>query len=282
MIILCEAEAHIAERRWKSLNDKKGRNQLYLSILFTKPTPVLMVLLSKTPQLINCMVVDDNMIDRKTAISFLTDYPFIHISGEFESPLEAVKAAGSNPPDALFLDIDMPGMTGLELRQQLMHIPACIFITSYPDYAIDGFEMAALDFLVKPYTDDRFSKTINRLQEYIAIHRSATAPRHSVTDDGIFIKNGDAHIKLQQHEILYLEALKDYTGIITAKKKHLVLSPLGTLIKEKPFEGFIRIHRSYAVHKGQVKKIMPGQVIVHNITLPVGRAFKDVLKEIRM
>nr|MBP7558723.1 response regulator transcription factor [Chitinophagaceae bacterium] len=234
------------------------------------------------PQLINCMVVDDNTVDRKTVISFLMDYPFIHISGEFESPLEAIKATRNKTPDAIFLDIDMPEMTGLELRQQLMHIPACIFITSYPDYAIEGFEMAALDFLVKPFSGERFAKTLKRLQEYIAIHTGAHKPAHSVADDSIFIKEGDSHVKLQQHEILYLEALKDYTGIITAQKKYLVLSPLGTLIKEKPFGEFIRIHRSYAVHRGQVKKIMPGQVIVHDITLPVGRAFKDILKEIRL
>lgn len=226
------------------------------------------------------MLVDDNMIDRKTAISFLADYPFINITGEFGSPLKAMQAAILNPPDVLFLDIDMPEMTGLELRQQLMDIPACIFITSYPDYAVDGFEMAALDFLVKPYSEDRFAKTIARLEEYLSIRKKAAVLTHTLEPDCIFIKDGHSHIKVPLHEILYLEALKDYTGVITANKKHLVLSPLGSLIKEKPFSVFIRIHRSYAVQKKQVQKIMPGQIVINDITLPVGRAFKDALKEI--
>lgn len=226
------------------------------------------------------MVVDDSMVDRKTAISFLMDYPFINITGEFNSPTEALQAAALNPPDALFLDIDMPEMTGLQLRAQLMDIPACIFITSYPDYAVDGFEMAALDFLVKPYSEDRFTKTISRLLEYLTIRGKATSVIHTMEKESIFIKDGHSQIKLPLQDILYLEALKDYTGVITAQKKYLVSSPLGSLIKEKTFNGFIRIHRSYAVQKKQVLKIMPSQILINNITLPVGRAFKNALRDI--
>ncbi len=224
------------------------------------------------------MVVDDDEIDRLTTVSFLNDYSFIKILDVFESPLQALAAAQKQAPDVLFLDIDMPGMTGLELRKQLLHIPACIFITSYPDYALEGFEMAALDFLVKPFTAARFATMMERLQQHAAIRVKAALLEHTLGADTIFIKDGTEQIKLQLHDIIYLEALKDYTGIVTAKKKYAVLSPLGSLIKEKAFESFIRIHRSYAVQKHFIKKMSGDEVVINNFNLPVGRTYKSILK----
>jgi DNA-binding LytR/AlgR family response regulator len=229
---------------------------------------------------ISCMVVDDDEIDRLTTVSFLHDYPFIKLQGIFESPLQALAAAHTQAPDVLFLDIDMPAMSGLELRKQLLHIPACVFITSYPDYALEGFEMAALDFLVKPFTAARFATMMERLQQHVSIRQKANLLEHTLGADTIFIKDGTEQIKLQLHNIIYLEALKDYTGIVTAQKKYSVLSPLGNLIKEKAFSSFIRIHRSYAVQKHFIKKISSGEVMVNDIVLPLGRSYKEALKAI--
>ena len=226
---------------------------------------------------ITCFVVDDDEIDRLTVLSFLKDYSFIELKGHYDSPVKALVAAQKIMPDALFLDIDMPGMTGLELREKLLHIPACIFITSYPDYAVEGFAMAALDFLIKPFSAERFAKTMERLKYYLDIHHKSELLNHTLGADTIFIKDGHNQVKLQLHEILYLEALKDYTGIITANRKYAVLQPLGNLVKEKAFNNFIRIHRSYAVQKHFIKQINPGEVMVNNIVLPVGRTYKDSL-----
>ena len=231
-------------------------------------------------QSITCLVVDDDEIDRLTTVSYLKDYPFIEILGVFEEPFSALAAAEEKKPGVLFLDIDMPGMSGLELRKKLLHVPACVFITSYPDYAVEGFELAALDFLVKPFSGDRFEKMMNRLQQHAAIRQKAALLEHTLGGDTVFIKDGHEQVKLQLHEILYLEALKDYTGIVTAQKKYAVLSPLGTLIREKGFESFIRIHRSYAVQKNYVRKLSATEVLVNNIPLPVGRTYKDELKGI--
>ena len=224
------------------------------------------------------MVVDDDDIDRLTTLSFLSDYPCMEVIGAFDSPAAALEMAQQQLPDVLFLDIDMPQISGLELRKQLLHVPACIFITSYPDYAVESFEMAALDFLVKPFTAERFAKMMERLQQHTLIRQKATLLEHTLGADTIFIKDGSEQIKLQLHEIIYLEALKDYTGIVTAQKKYAVLSPLGSLIKEKAFGSFIRIHRSYAIQKHFIKKISSGEVMVNDIVLPVGRSFKDALK----
>ena len=229
---------------------------------------------------ITCIVVDDDNVDRLTALAFLENYPFIEISGTFASAESALLAAQNNLPDVLFLDIDMPGMSGLQLRQQLMNIPACIFITSYPEYAVDGFEMEALDFLVKPFSAERFTKTIARLKEFLMIKEKAELLNHTLGADTIFIKDGTNQIKLQLHEVIYLEALNNYTSIITQNKKYTVLSTLTGLIKEKSFCNFVRIHRSYAVQKHFIKKVSFGEVQLENVVLPVGRSYKEQIKHL--
>src|SRR5579863_8155220 len=95
---------------------------------------------------ISCMVVDDDQVDRLIGQAYLGTYPFMELVGAFASPFAALEAARKNQPDCLYLDIDMPEMGGMQLRGQLMHVPACVFITSYPDFALEGFEMAALDY----------------------------------------------------------------------------------------------------------------------------------------
>jgi len=225
-----------------------------------------------------CIVVDDDEVDILTLMAFLEGYAFIEVVGRYNSPLEALAASQKSAPDVLFLDIDMPEMNGLQLRRQLQHIPACIFITSYPDYAVESFEMEALDFLVKPFSHDRFSRTMDRLETYTTLLKKAELLNHTLGADTIFIKDGVKEVKLQLHEIIYLEALNNYTSIVTNNRKYTVLSPISGLLKEKPFKNFIRIHRSFAVQKNFIKKISSGEVWLENIVLPVGRNYKDSLE----
>jgi len=227
---------------------------------------------------ITCIIVDDDLVDRLTTQSFVKDYPGMNILGCYESPLEALKASHKLNPDVLFMDIDMPDLNGLELRSQLMQIPACIFITSFPKYALDGFDLEAFDFLVKPFTPDRFHKMMLRLQEHFLIRHKSELLACTLGGDTIFIKEGTQQIKLQLHEIIYLEAMKDYTSIHTADKRYMVLEALSHLILQKEFSNFVRIHRSYAVQKNFIKQYNSLNVIlINNCALPVGRSFKETL-----
>jgi two-component system LytT family response regulator len=230
---------------------------------------------------ITCIIVDDDLVDRLMTLSFLKDYPQIKILGSYSSAAEALAAAKKINPEVLFLDIDMPGSNGLQLREQLMQIPACVFITSFPEYALDGYELEAFDFLVKPFTSERFEKMINRLQEYFLIRNKSELLSHTLGADTIFIKEGTRQIKLQLHEVIYLEAMKDYTSINTISKRYMVLESLSHLITEKGFTNFIRIHRSYAVQKHFVKQYNSLKVmLVNDCMLPVGRNFKDTLQNL--
>ncbi|MFM9907771.1 MAG: LytR/AlgR family response regulator transcription factor [Chitinophagaceae bacterium] len=233
-------------------------------------------------KIFNCIIADDDEIDRLTTLSFCRKYPFLQINGVFESAQKVLEFTKQQTVDVLLLDIDMPGMSGIELRKQLEHIPACIFITSHPEFALESFDLAVLDFLVKPLKAIRFATAMQRLEDYLDTRHKAELLDYTLGGDTLFIKDGHDHFKIQLHDIIYLEALKDYTGIITEKKKYCVLTPLGNLLKEHTFQNFVRIHRSYAVQKHFINKISAKEVYVNNINLPVGRSYKDVLNLLKL
>jgi two-component system LytT family response regulator len=230
----------------------------------------------------NCIIVDDEEIDKLTALSFVRKYPFFKVCGVCSSVEEALVIIEKQDIQILFTDIDMPGIDGFEFRRRLMHIPVCIFITSYADCAVESFELAALDFLLKPLKADRFDATVTRIKQYMEAKEKANLYEHSIGGDTIFIKDGHTFIKIKLHEILYLEALKDYTLIFTTTNKYCVLSPISNMLKEDNFKSFIRIHRSYAVQKHLINKITPTQVSVNNFTIPIGRSYRDSLDFIKV
>lgn len=229
----------------------------------------------------SCIIVDDDEIDRLTTQFFVKKHSSLSIAGVYSTAEEALEAVKQNLPAIAFLDVDMPGMSGLELRKKLTDVPACIFITSYPDYAVESFELAALDFIVKPIKSDRFSKTVERIIEFFTIRNKAALLDHSLGAESIFIKDGYEQVKIQLHDIVYLEALKDYTSIVTTNGKHCVLSSIGNLLKEPGFQTFIRIHKSFAVQKNYIERIKAQEVLVKNISLPVGRNYKEALSMLK-
>lgn len=228
----------------------------------------------------SCIIVDDNIIDRLTTLSYARKHSFLSIDGVFENAEKALNALPTLNPDVLLLDIDMPGISGLALRAQLSHIPVCIFITAYADYAVEGFENDALDFLVKPIKADRFTKAMDRTKEYLSIRKKASLLDNTFGPHNIYIKDGHGQTKINLQEVVYLEALKDYTSIVTTEKKYCVHTAMGNLIKEPGFSSFIRIHRSYAIQKSYIRKVSASAITVHTTALPVGRTYKDVLSNL--
>jgi len=225
-----------------------------------------------------CIIIDDDEIDRLTVVSFAKKFPVLDILGVFESAEDALPFIDTTDIDILFLDIDMPGLSGIEFRKKALEIPVCIFITAHPEHAVESFEIETLDFIVKPLKLDRFTQTVSRIEEFMEIKLKASLFEASIGGDTIYIKEGHEQTKVKLHEILYLEALKDYTLIITNKKRHCVLSSIGNLLKEDHFQSFIRIHRSFAVQKQFIQKINSSEIILNNnITIPVGRSYKENL-----
>lgn len=226
----------------------------------------------------NCIIVDDDEIDRLMVTSMVKKFPNLNLIGTYDTAEKALNTIENETVDILFLDIDMPESSGLEIRKKALQVPVCIFITSHPEHAVESFELETLDFIVKPLKLERFNQTMARVEEFMEIKHKAQLFESSIGGDTIYIKEGHEQTKVKLHDILYLEALKDYTLIVTNQKRHCVLSSIGTLLKENHFQSFVRIHRSFAVQKQYVKKINSQEIELNNNTLiPIGRSYKDNL-----
>lgn len=226
----------------------------------------------------SCIIVDDDEIDRLTVLSFAKKFPLLQVVGIFSATEDAINSEHIQDVDVLFLDIDMPNVSGLEFRRKTAHVPVCIFITAHPEHAVESFELDTLDFIVKPLKLDRFTATIARIEKFMEINQKALLFESSIGGDIIYLKEGHEQTKVKLHEILYLEALKDYTLIITPQKKHCILSTIGNTLKEPSFQSFVRVHRSYAVQKQYIEKRTSTDILLNDGTLiPIGRSYKDNL-----
>ncbi len=230
---------------------------------------------------LNCIILDDNEIDRLTVLSLVKKNPAFNIIGTFENATEAFLALEDQKIDVLFLDIDMPEMNGFEFRKKMDNVPVCIFITAHPEHAVESFNVETLDFIVKPIRTERFSQTVDRIIEFMALKNKANLYEASFGSDTITIKEGHEQSKIKLTDIIYLEGLKDYTLIFTSQKRHCVLQSIGNLLKEDHFKSFVRTHRSFAVQKQFIKTIKPQEILLNNdVTIPIGRSFKENLKEL--
>lgn len=224
----------------------------------------------------NCIIIDDDEIDRLTTQYLVKGHSSLQLEGVYSSAADALPFIMRHNPDILFLDIDMPEISGLELRKSLMQVPVCIFITAHPEHALESFDLDTLDFLVKPVKQERFAQAMERIENYMELRQKASFFEATIGGDAIYLKEGREQVKVKLHDILYLEALKDYTLVVTPQKKHCILSNLGTMLREPHFSSFVRIHRSYAVQKEFIQKINTTEVILHDQTvLPLGRSFKS-------
>ncbi len=226
----------------------------------------------------NCIIVDDQDVDRLMVVSYAKRLPNLNIVGIYKSGTDALLGIDNQKVDIAFLDIDMPDTDGLELRKKTLHIPVCIYITGHGEHAIESFELEALDYIIKPIKFDRFEKAVQRAVHFLEIKEKAALFELSFGDDVVYIKKGGEQTKINLYDILYLEALKDYTLLVTQNNKHCVYSNLGSILKQKSFGSFIRIHKSFAIQKQFIKKTSTHELEMNNsCLLPIGRSFKENL-----
>jgi two-component system, LytTR family, response regulator len=224
----------------------------------------------------NCIIIDDEEIARLKAVAVVGQFPNLKIRGQFASAEQAICFLEKEKVDIVFLDIDMHGLSGIELRKQIMDIPVCVFITSHPEHAAASFELETLDYIVKPLTPERFSHTVKRIEEFMDMRHKAKLFDLSYAEDVVYVKEGYAQTKVKLYDIQYIEALKDFSILVTQQKRHCVSEGIGHLLGTNHFKSFIRVHRSYAVQKPYIKKIGTQQIILNNdFKIPIGSSYKE-------
>ena len=232
-------------------------------------------------KIFDCIIVDDDEMDRLVVVSYAKRFASLNIVGVFDSAEKALNFLSTQNVAVVFLDIEMPGESGLVLRKKALEIPVCVFISSHSENAAETFELQTLDFIVKPFKFPRFEQAVARIQEFMEIRLKANLFESTIGGDSIFVKSGHEQIKVKLHEILYLEALKNYTILVTENKRHCVLSNLGEILQDQNFSSFIRIHRSFAVQKQYIQKIGSQEIELKNkVLIPIGRSYKDVLNSV--
>ena len=225
------------------------------------------------------LIVEDDDIDRLSVETEANKFPCLQRIASCSHALEAMELIAESRPDVLFLDIEMPGINGIQLVKMLAGssiIP--VFITSHPEFAIESFEIEAFDYLLKPLTADRFARCARRLHDFCRLRSQAFAFAKEQETGSIIIKQGHERCKLRIHDILFLEAMKDYTRIMTADRQYLVLTTLSDMQERLPADKFVRIHRSYIVHTDKITAVRSNKVFLISNELPVGKLYKHVLK----
>lgn len=224
------------------------------------------------------LILDDDEIDRTLVEVEAEKFPFLHKIASCSNPVEALEIMNSSRPDVLFLDIEMPGISGIDfLRKKIHNMSLPVLITSHPEFALEGFELEVFDYLLKPVSSERFGNCALRLCDFFQMRTKAYAFDAEQESNFIIIKQGYDKFKIFMDDILFLEAMKDYTKIATKKQHYLVLSTLNGIIEKLPPDKFVRIHRSYVVNKNKVDTVQKNMIIIQSTELPVGKMYRHEL-----
>ncbi len=230
---------------------------------------------------INCIIVDDEQLARKLLQEYIDKIPQLTLVTQCKNPIEAMDALHRDSVDLLFLDIQMPELTGIEFLKTLQKKPAVIFTTAYSEYALQGYELDVIDYLVKPFSFERFVKAVNKAMEYLQLkaqNPQTTTPE--ATKNYINVHADHKIYKLRLDDIEYIEGLKEYVSYYTREKRIIALESLKYLEESLPKDQFIRVHKSYIVPINKIKSLDGNQVDLGHKKIPIGRSYKEVVMRI--
>ena len=226
--------------------------------------------------MINCLVVDDEPIARKGIMEHIAQVEFLYAVASCKNAIEASIEMKRNQIDIIFLDIQMPKITGIDFLKNLQNPPLIILTTAFPEYAIEGYELNILDYLLKPISFERFFKSIlkaqsqldKREQEYIG-----------TTEPFFFIKSNQKLEKIYIDDVLYIEALSNHIIIYTRQKKYIAYMSFKGIESQLPKNLFLKIHKSFIVSVNAIQTIDNDEVILENKTLPISKSYKAAVTE---
>jgi DNA-binding LytR/AlgR family response regulator len=216
--------------------------------------------------------VDDEPLALNVIEQHLSKFGAFEVCGKTTDPVEALAQIKRLQPDLLFLDIEMPEITGLELIESMQHKPEIVITTAYREFAVEGFELNVLDYLVKPIPFKRFVKAIDKfLESKIPAEPAPTQAAPAC----IFVKAERKTLRVEVDDILYVEGVKDYVKIVLAGQKILTKVSIGNFLKELPPGKFIQVHKSFAVNRSKITAFTAQDVEIGELEIPIGRVYKE-------
>lgn len=233
---------------------------------------------------INCLIVDDEPLAANVIKKFLTDYKDIEVLNTCQDALEAfsyLTNSANQKVDLMFLDINMPEISGMDLMRRLETKPLTVITTAYREYAVEGYELDVFDYLMKPISLGRFIRTIEKITEHFELINKVASSSllDQEKEEHIFIKVDKKMIKLYFSDILYIESLKDYVRIVCTSENFIAHSNLGSFTSNLPEDKFIRVHRSYTISLSKIKSLEGNNINIAGKIIPIGRNYQVEIKK---
>ncbi len=229
---------------------------------------------------LNCIIVDDEPMARKVLEEYIEDVDFLTLVGKAENPIKATALLDNNKVDLMFLDINMPRMSGIDFLRSAIKLPLTIMTTAYTEYAIEGFELDVLDYLVKPFSFERFLKAAIKAKEYIEL-QNKPAIALSETNNYFFVKCNGKIEKIFYDELIYVEAMLNYVVLHTADKKLIVYLTIKSIAEQLPETLFLKIHKSTIINTSKIKSIEGNEIDMGKAKVIISQNLHDnVMKEI--
>jgi len=231
--------------------------------------------------MIRCLAIDDEALALDLIEDNIRKVPFLELVKKCKSAFEAMEFLQNEKIDILFLDIQMPDITGIQFLKSLQNKPIVIFTTAYEKYALEGFELDVIDYLLKPFSFDRFLKAVNKAKDYLHLKEKTishgTGNEVQSSAGYMFVKADYKLVKIDFNEILYIEGLKDYIKIYTGEKPVLTLLSLKSLEEKLPSADFVRVHRSFIVAVKKIQFIQRNFIHIGNKEIPISDNYKEQL-----
>lgn len=222
---------------------------------------------------LTCLIIDDEPIARKGLEEYVNEVDFLHLVGECENAVTASRYLNEQNIDLILLDIHMPKLTGIEFLKSVRNPPLVIFTTAYSDYALEGYSLNVVDYLMKPITFDRFLKAAQKAFEVHQLKRLAAD--HKTHSDYFFVKAESKFEKVNYSEVRYVESLQNYVIIHTSTNKLITYMTLTSLENQLPKDLFLKVHKSFIVSISAIKSIDGNEIVIGDSRIPISRNLKD-------
>jgi len=224
------------------------------------------------------LIIDDEPLARKGMMEYVNEVSFLTLTGDCASAAQAARYLAEGTVDLLLLDIQMPRLTGIEFLKTLSHPPMTIFTTAYTDYAVEGYALDVIDYLVKPIPFDRFLKGVQKAYDFQQLKRQNASSRPG---DYFFVKSNGLYERIFFSDVLFIESMQNYVIIHLPAQKHIVYITLSGIQEQLPEDRFLKVHKSYVVAVGKVSSIDNNELVINQHRVPVSRALReDVVRRI--
>ncbi len=227
---------------------------------------------------IKCIIVDDETVAHDIIRKYCALLPNLQVMRHCYDAIEAIEYLNGNPVDLIFLDLNMPKLRGFEFLKTLPHPPQVIVTTAYKEFALESYELNVVDYLLKPFSFERFLKAVNKAT--LDTYKSAVNPPNEVfvaKPGRTFLRANNRDIQVVFDDILFAEASGNYIKIVLKEEVITLRSTLSSIMELIPSEDFVQVHRSFIVAKQHIKSIEGNQIFINNYTVPVGKSYKSVL-----